>query len=360
MNYLEAGLPHTQFYRKKTQFNPPRSIPLCTLGRKYLGLDPMTKREVKHLINRLSEPKKPLVREEIPAIKDVRPKSTGTGRFVGEKRMDGLQIEKMVARLYSRRATKDFAFVDETVEADDILNMTNRSDDSDSDDDVDGADDRHSSRHVSFAQRADVIEELQNEEIVSFRPKSRDLIDVSRHASRVESKPRYSSEAREVLARTPTNVDEHIPPSCLRRLCSEGNLQRPTSQYSNHSYTTKIEIAKMPRNDTRFGYQRSKSESAIKLQNARETGSYSHKSSLQTETQTKPVTPRYDDQKHKLSLALNTDHMDDSMTSQQNSPRRKFSKANEIKVPRFSHTSGDELLIDKVATYNKSPRLRCK
>lgn len=59
MNYLETGLPHTDFCRRKTDFSPPRYIPLCGgLGRKYLGLEPLTRREMGVLIKRLSEPKK--------------------------------------------------------------------------------------------------------------------------------------------------------------------------------------------------------------------------------------------------------------------------------------------------------------
>lgn len=44
--------------------------------------------------------------------------------------MSSLEIEQMVSRLCSRRPTREYPFVDDTIEAEDILRMTNRMDDS--------------------------------------------------------------------------------------------------------------------------------------------------------------------------------------------------------------------------------------
>ena len=105
-----------------------------------MGLEPLSKHELQELVSRLSEPKKASVdQEEAPSVQVTRPKTTGsgTGRFVGMKKMNNFQIEKMVERLYSRRQTKNFEFVDDEVNAEDILNMTNRDDTStDSEDEV--------------------------------------------------------------------------------------------------------------------------------------------------------------------------------------------------------------------------------
>jgi hypothetical protein len=64
MNYLETGLPLSDFVRRKSDFSPPRFIPLCSLGRKYRGLESLTRREVGVLVNRLSEPKKSSAAED--------------------------------------------------------------------------------------------------------------------------------------------------------------------------------------------------------------------------------------------------------------------------------------------------------
>lgn len=69
MNYLETGLPLSDFVRRKTDFSPPRFIPLCSLGRKYRGLESLTRREVGVLVKRLSEPKRnSLVDDSSPDI----------------------------------------------------------------------------------------------------------------------------------------------------------------------------------------------------------------------------------------------------------------------------------------------------
>ncbi|KAL4221384.1 hypothetical protein ACF0H5_019642 [Mactra antiquata] len=131
MNYLETGLPHTQFYRKKTEFSPPRFIPLCGLSRKYQGLEPLTRKEVDILIRRLSEPKKSQEGDDQTSVSQIRPRSSpGSGRFVGQKKMSSLEIEQMVSRLCNKRPTKDYPYESDTVEAEDIMRMTNRIDDS--------------------------------------------------------------------------------------------------------------------------------------------------------------------------------------------------------------------------------------
>lgn len=366
MNYLETGLPHTEFYPRKTEFKPPRFIPLCSLGRKYLGLEPLKKRELNDLINRLSEPKRPLGQEEVPTVKDLRPKSTGTGRFVGEKKMDSFQIEKMVNRLYSRRSTKDFAFVDETVEADDILNMTNRSDDSSDSEDENG----NKKGRQSPSQRRKNHSVLVNKRVESeeagkgnshiTKSTSAAMDNIQKPKVHVDPKPRYSvAISREVSVRTidNNNVNENV---CLKRMCSEGNLPRSTFR-AGQSPTPRVEIARMQKNDTRC-YKRSKSDLTTRVQsnvNAKLDGESVNTVSNDRSPANKQ---KFENSKTKScsSLNLNLETPDDNVTSQPNSPRRQVSKLDDTKVPKLSIARCDELLIDRVATYNRSPRPRCK
>ena len=136
MNYLETGLPHTDFFPRKTDFRPPRYIPLCSLGRKYLGLEPLTRNEVKGIITRLCQPKRKVDQDDAEKSPREDLNLNQTRRFIGRKRMSSLEIEKMVDRLYGRRKTKDFEFVDNTFESKDFVQMTNRDSDDESDDTV--------------------------------------------------------------------------------------------------------------------------------------------------------------------------------------------------------------------------------
>ena len=57
MNYIEIGLPHSEFVPTKKQFTPRRPVPLSGLGKKYLGLEELSKTEIDTLVNRLAQPK---------------------------------------------------------------------------------------------------------------------------------------------------------------------------------------------------------------------------------------------------------------------------------------------------------------
>lgn len=369
MNYLETGLSHTEFFPKKTQFNPPRFIPLCSLGRKYMGLEPLTKREIRQLSNRLSEPKRPVGREDSPAIKEFRPKSTGTGRFVGEKKMDSFQIEKMVSRLYSRRKTKDYAFVDETVEANDIINMTNREEDSadDSEEEMNNVRTSHPKKQgqtVTYERTPEMDVSTKRENVGSKNVNRSENHKGYECGQKQKNEPKARGSvvvSNRVSVKNSGNAEDSVS---LRRLNSESSFNRPTST-SGYSYTSKVEIVKCQKN-AKKDYQRSKSESSIRpptSTNTRQAGMYA-KSTDHIEDATRLETPKPEAITHRTTsmISLNTEYSfaDDnlSMTSQPISPRRKFSKMEDNKVPRLSLAQCDELLIDRVATYNRSPRVR--
>jgi hypothetical protein len=57
MNFIEVGLPHTEFVPTKKEFSPRRPIPMSGLSKKYMGLEALSKSEMGSLIDRLSQPK---------------------------------------------------------------------------------------------------------------------------------------------------------------------------------------------------------------------------------------------------------------------------------------------------------------
>lgn len=57
MNFIEVGLPHTEFVPTKKEFSPRRPIPMSGLSKRYMGLETLSKSELGSLIDRLSQPK---------------------------------------------------------------------------------------------------------------------------------------------------------------------------------------------------------------------------------------------------------------------------------------------------------------
>ncbi|KAH3822175.1 uncharacterized protein LOC127882296 [Dreissena polymorpha] len=423
MNYLETGLPHTEFYPRKTQFSPPRFIPLCTLGRKYLGLEPMSKQEVHELVKRLSEPKKAIELEEPISGNDVRPLSAssvipGTGRFVGRKKMNGFEIEKMVERLYSRRPTKDYAFVDEDATEEDIMNMTNRTDEdeiSNSDNEsgkdlkerenlirrqssaIIGCSRPSSSANVLSKNKQIVHSDFRRDSLMKLQSTSvkddesnidldaKHRLNLHHKASVTFQRETPVAECRGILfgCRNPKNQlwrggdpsSESKPKPILKRSVTVyGN-----SYMSPYGRRTQIASSDDKSGSTRF--LRPKSEPSPM---------YAPRSEFTETTFTRIALAKSAPSSHRLSpsarlVSTKALHMDTPRSSEGHSanvtpratPRQVTSSTvitididdeqllpsienKERKLPKYSEPPPDEHLIDRVAIYNRSPRLRCK
>ncbi|XP_045163075.1 uncharacterized protein LOC123527576 [Mercenaria mercenaria] len=410
MNYLETGLPHTDFVRRKTDFSPPRFIPLCSLGRKYRGLESLTKREMCVLVKRLSEPKRSSeVEDPTPDLTLVRRKATpGTGRFVGQKKMSSFEIDKMVDRLYSRRATKDYAFVDETVEADDIVNMTNRNDvSSDSENEAEEnkiVKDRENSllrgensvklnaerarKHSALIRRENTTtNESKSSSFKSRRlPEAKEVTTMPSLNSNSKPKTSVSFHRAKSLTESKKHIDEHHPVSDSgSNECSFSyrpefkRSQSSLGQRSQPFLSQRSQASANPRPQSSAGPTLSKSDVFKKPEQIEE-----RRKSIVFATFIKPplsyvpelsrpstsnlllsldahdaVTSSREKEVNK-SLDKDCDTPKSPVPKKLDSPRQKSSKADANKPPRFAVTQCDELLIDRVATYNRSKKLRCK
>lgn len=91
MNYVkEIGLAHTEMVPVKKAYTPPKIIPMSGWGRRYMGLEQMSKKEINDLCSRLSKPKIGLKHES---------RETPTQRFTGNKRLGRKSINSIVERL---------------------------------------------------------------------------------------------------------------------------------------------------------------------------------------------------------------------------------------------------------------------
>ncbi|XP_052820702.1 uncharacterized protein LOC128246515 [Mya arenaria] len=413
MNYLETGLPHTALYQRKTQFSPPRFIPLCTLGRTYMGLEPLSKHELNELSKRLSEPKKALEREENVAATEVRPKSTGTGRFVGHKKMNNLQIEKMVDRLYSRRHTKNYEFVDDDVAADDILNMTDRHDES-SDSEAETGESkemkdrknvflrRHSAMFSNHRSKTDhmlsggkfrehihhdtkmesptrqdedddVFCEDQSPSVPKLKTDVKPRLSASFHRENFVAENRrnviinrnhlvkrhnseYTGSPRPILQRSATMQGPSCPMYAIRKqVVSNGQAPantipslRPKSEptYPTRSDITEVKILKLDSTKStqptqRTSYSKPDVKRSVSFLTPRSAWAESSRSVGTTRKEISPVS---------------SGEEEESATT----PHQKLPRLEErsTKSPRYATEHCDELLIDRVATYNRTPRLR--
>ncbi|KAK3104988.1 hypothetical protein FSP39_014796 [Pinctada imbricata] len=97
MNYIEIGLPHSEFVPTRKEFTPRRLVPLSGLGKKYLGLEALSKTEIDSLVNRLSQPKPN--NRETSHVKGSAHKENKTKRFTGRKRMSSDDMKSMIDRL---------------------------------------------------------------------------------------------------------------------------------------------------------------------------------------------------------------------------------------------------------------------
>ena len=341
MNYLETGLAHTEFFPKKTFFSPPRCIPMSGLSRKYMGLEPVTKKEINITINRLSKPKKRPVDQEDPekVLRETRPMVTGTGRFVGRKRMSNFQIEKMVARLYNRRVTKDFSFVDEAADPNVI---TNRLDD----------------ESGSEMDEPEMLKEkpiLEREHSVLRKDSS---FGLNKETHKTNMNVHFQD--MDTTSDIPTfNID-----STGRRSDSKSKelntMSKSSSVHKTRDKRRGSEVKSAKQQDTfkvpKFDYGRSVSMDAIhnkKIQSLTNDGFKPAK----FET----IRPSTSDINLQRSPKMTRESQRPSTTeSSQRSSRQAGVKADDGTNQKSRRTPMpcDELLIDRVATYNRSPRQR--
>lgn len=352
MNYLEAGLPHTQFFPKKTFFSPPRSIPMSGLSRKYMGLEPVSRREIETIINRLSQPKKrPVEEDPIKVIREARPTVRGTGRFVGRKRMSSVQIERMVARLYSRRSAKDLVSEEELLDLDAV---------------VPGPDD-----DLETADKDESVEAKQTEQIVTVEKQAERTVG-ERKNSILRKDSASGLRATMNVSFQDTEVQIDIPKLNLDIGAKRGDSKskefttiiKQTSvqkvkdvKQTGDLKTVKQDSAKMPKYDgTKISTERrpeltrshlSENFRPAKLDTMRPSTSDPHRSpkhmrreAPRPSTSDSPQSPRPSRQ--------NLARLEEANKQKQDNRGSRFSTS----------TPCDELLIDRVASYNRSPRGR--
>lgn len=102
MNFIEVGLPHTEFVPTKKEFSPRRPIPMSGLSKKYMGLETLSKSELGSLTDRLSQPKTTPTGRETAGETNTDTKDGShkrKGRFLGSKKMKKSDLDNMIARL---------------------------------------------------------------------------------------------------------------------------------------------------------------------------------------------------------------------------------------------------------------------
>lgn len=100
MNYIEVGLPHSEFVPTKKAFiSPSKMLPVSGLSKRYLGLEGMKKTEIASLCDRLSKPKQTQSQELNFISLAENAQKPDRSRFVGKKKMSANAIQSMVDRL---------------------------------------------------------------------------------------------------------------------------------------------------------------------------------------------------------------------------------------------------------------------
>ena len=341
MNYLETGLPHTQFFPKKTFFSPPRSIPMSGLSRKYMGLEPVTKKEIDTISNRLSKPKKRSIDEDPTKVtREARPMVTGTGRFVGRKRMSSFQIERMVARLYNRRTTKDFAFVDEMPDPNAVQSRL----DEDSDSEMEERPPEKPKEKPPLEREHSILrkdssgphkEPLKSSANVSFQESDIPKLNLDTHVKRGDSKTKE-----------------------LHTLSRQSSVQKTKVMRKEiETKSAKHYLHEVPQTDA--GRSVTMDSTNKKTQSLISEGFKPAK--LET------VRPATSDNSQRSPMMTRESQRPSTSENPQRSPRTvrvvaaRPDEANkqklENRVPRTAMPC-DELLIDRVAIYNRSPRQR--
>lgn len=319
--------------------------------------------------------------------------------------MSSFEIEKMVDRLYSRRSTKDYAFVDETVEANDINNMTNRLDEeSDSEDEAEETKvakdrensllrrhsgvktitvpDRKRSRSIRRESRSSTVYEQSTTGKSSTvyeqstTGKSRVITEVKDLTEgslmKIDSKSRHSVSFQRSKSLTDTGRKVHE-----NKLLTDKNLVR-TNESSN---SPKQEHSSSPLPPRRCKSEIVNSEKPNEKWNTKAVQNFTNFPKSFAAEITRPSPSKIElPFSHGLENSPVTADVHSSLTpcditadehNEKNirsprdskihdSPRLSISKSDDKKNVRYTAAPCDELLIDRVATYNRGPRLRCK
>ncbi|XP_078338295.1 uncharacterized protein LOC144626877 [Crassostrea virginica] len=123
MNFIEVGLPHTEFVPTKKEFSPRRPIPMSGLSKRYMGLETLSKSELGSLVDRLSQPKSASSNraqqpksassnndnrapDKSPTDGTANTNQKSKGRFLGSKKMKKSDLDGMIARLSCTNQSK--------------------------------------------------------------------------------------------------------------------------------------------------------------------------------------------------------------------------------------------------------------
>lgn len=313
------------------------------LSRKYMGLEPVSRREIESITNRLSKPKKHLIEDDpIRVIRENRTMVAGTGRFVGRKRMSSLQIEKMVARLCNRQPMKDPEFDEDLQEIDGTMP---------------GQDE-----NVEFVENEESADEKQTERTVGDRKNS-----ILRKDSVIGLKANFNVSFHD------TEIQLDIP-----KLNLDISTKRIDAKPKERTYFSRQSSVQKTKDNKLSGESRSLKPDNVKVQrlevmksddiaNKRSAIHRSSSSENFRPAKLDSVRPATSDL-HRSPKLMRREAPRPATSDSSRSPRQRQSLARLDEVnkqksdnrnPRIStSTPCDDLLIDRVATYNRSPRGR--
>ena len=307
----------------------------------------------------------------------------------------------MVDRLYSRRSTKDYSFVNETVEADDIMNMTNRNDSDDSENEAEEHKDVKELQNSLLKADDNVKVNVESERIRGFKTKRESTASIehkypvkNRNAPEITEvtplpsvsiRPKTSvtfQRAKSVTESKKNSVEnlsvidksnEHLftKPEMKRSYSSPGHRSQTSPTYrsqptlSPRAHPPQISSF-LSRSDV---HKPEQTEDKSKSFLAQAVAPKSHGAELTRPTssnffslfETHEEVKATKDESRAGKIDKTIEENDDpspkssSASKKHDSPRQKGGKP-----PRFAVAPCDELLIDRVATYNRTPKLRCK
>ena len=316
------------------------------LSRKYMGLEPVSRREIQMITNRLSKPKKrPVETDPTKVIRENRTMVDGTGRFVGRKRMSSLQIERMVARLCSRQASKEEEFEESFQDPD----MTPLGQDESAEivEDEGSGDEKQTEKYKDHRKmsilRKDIPVGLKANFNVSFRDTDIQL-DIPKLNLDISTK-RSDSKVKELT-----------------------NLSRQTSVQKTNDIKTSGESRSLKQDNIKVQkLDVMKSDDTTNKRSAIHRSSSSENFRPARQDWVRPATS----DPHRSPKLMRRDAPRPATSDSSRSPRQRQSLARADEVNKqdkqktdnrgqrvSTSTPCDELLIDRVATYNRSPRGR--
>ena len=312
------------------------------LSRKYMGLEPVSRREIQSITNRLSKPKKPpMETDPIRVLRENRTMVDGTGRFVGRKRMSSLQIERMVARLCNRQVSKE-ADLNETLPEPDVTFEQDES--AETVEEEGSADEKQTEKYKDHRKnsilRRDSTVGLKANFNVSFRETDIQL-DIPKLNLDISTK-RGDSKAKEF-----TNLSKQT--SVQKTDNKTGGESRLLKQ--DNTKLQKIDVTKS--DDTT--HKRSAIHRSSSSENFRPAKQDWMRPSTSSDTYRSPKLMRRDTQRPATSDSSRSPRQRQGLARMDEENRQKPDKR---KQRMSTSTPCDELLIDRVATYNRSPRGR--